>query len=158
MWWLVVAVMLCAAMVAGVVYHHNQMTKQWEEATYLDVMLVREAAESSVVASNTHNPVVALLEAVQATKTLEVLVRRHGLQRVTEASGVNVAEMITVLNEQRDHILQQLVQDQPQLMPAGLLNKYAGYVRDREVLRHDQVTSHHLDWQQVQDAPTEDVV
>lgn len=141
--WVIILVLIFVCIVTAIIYSNHTMKVKWEEATNTDVRLVREAAEHSVRASNTTNPILALTEAVAAHRTVEMLVRRYGIPRASELTGIDIGEMLQTLARQRDRVLQDIMETQSQLLPRGELKAYAGYVKERNQSRDSGVA--HMD-------------
>ena len=75
------------------------------------------------------------MEAQAAHRTLDMLVRRYGAHRASELTGVDTESMYQTVTLQRNHILQDLTSEHPNMLPKGDLLKYSGFVRDREESR-----------------------
>jgi hypothetical protein len=138
--WIVILVLVFVCIVSAIIFSHHTMKIKWEEATNIDVRLVREAAEHSVRASNTENIVLALTEATNAHRTIEIFVRRYGTKRSSELSGIDIGEVLETMGRQRDHIMQDLTTSHPELLPKGELKHYAGFVKERDSSRNLGVT------------------
>lgn len=119
------------------------MKKQWEEATNNDVRLVREAVEHSQRCSNMKNPMLALVEATNAKRTIEVLVKRYGIQRTEELTGQDIGNIYDTLTRQHDRVMNDISERYPEMVPKGELKSYKKYVRERDDSRDDEVP--HLD-------------
>lgn len=134
-----VLVLVVVAMVTAVVYSSYSTRMKLEESSDMDFRMVREAAEHSTKASNSTNEIVALVESVKAHRTIEILIRRYGVERVSKVIGRDMKEMLTILEKQMDKIMYDLMSKYPQLLPNGDLLEYVGYVENREKSRQDDV-------------------
>jgi hypothetical protein len=140
MWfWPIFFGLIFVCILSAIIYSNHNMKLKWEEATNTDVRLVREAAEHSVRASNTLNPIIALSESVAAHRTLEMLIRRYGVQRANEICGLDAGDLMKTMSLQRDHILQDITTTYPDMLPKGDLKGYAGYVKERNESREHGV-------------------
>lgn len=135
--WLVVVVLVLLCLITTVIYNHHVMKSRWEEATGIDVRLIHEAAQHSVRASNLENPILALLEIQAAHRTLDVLIRRYGIPRSTELTGVDTGVMLQTLVEQRLKILDHIWELYPDELPRSDLLHYAQFLKDRDASRHE---------------------
>lgn len=143
MLWAVILVLVFVCIVGAIIFSNHTMKVKWDDATNIDVRLVREAAEHSVRASNTTNALIALSEAVAAHRTMEILVRRYGMQRASELCGIKCGEFLQTVALQRDRILQDITTEHPNMLPRGDLNAYAGFVKERNLSRESGVA--HVD-------------
>lgn len=125
--WIFIIVIILVCIVTAIIYTNHTMKLKWEEAANVDVKFVREAAEHSVTASNTSNPLIALAEVIYAYRTLEILIRRYGTRRADELTGIDTTDMLQTIIKQHDSILQSLTNQYPQLLPKNDLRKYAGF-------------------------------
>jgi hypothetical protein len=136
--WLILLVVLVVVIVAAIVYDRHQMQQRWEESTRVDAVLFKEAVVSSMHASNSFNPMVALEETVRAHRTVETLVQRYGLKRAQELTGLDVEGILRDFARQRDRIRQEVGSKHPELLPKGDLLAYVGYIREREEELEDE--------------------
>ena len=134
-----VLVLVVVAMVTAVVYSSYSTRMKLEESSDMDFRMVREAAEHSTKASNSTNEIVALVESVKAHRTIEILIRRYGVERVSKVIGRDMKEMLDILEKQMDKIMYDLMSKYPQLLPNGDLLEYVGYVENREKSRQDDM-------------------
>lgn len=137
-----VLVLVVACIVLAVIYANHNMKVQWEHATNNDVRLVREAAEHSQHASNLKNPVLALMEATNARRSIEVLIKRHGVERANNLTKQDVSLLLDTFTTQQDKIMRDLVRRHPNMIPQGDIRAYEGYTKERKDAREEDTTYH----------------
>ena len=137
---LVVLILIFVAIVMAIVYSHHQMKQKMENLSDVDVLFAREAIQNSVYSSNTTNTPLALIEAQSALSMIDMLIRRYkGAKQASEITGIDMQETLDTITEQRDRILQYLVEEYPKMLPRSDLIKYTGYVKKRQVSRNSGV-------------------
>ena len=102
---LVVLFFLIVIVATGLCSQHYNMRNRLLKSTERDVAIVKRAAEHSINASNTVNPVIALTEVVRATQIVESLHLRHGPELASENTGVNTIELLDALENQKEKIM-----------------------------------------------------
>lgn len=141
MFLLVILVLFAVAVVTAVIYSSHNMKLKMEEASNIDVRLVREAADCSKTASNTENMPLALIEATKAQQTIKILLRRYGPQRAQEITGRDLEQLLDVLQRQQDRILDHLVTEHPEMLPSSELIDYQEQLKERELNAEDGVVN-----------------
>ncbi len=84
------------------------------------------AAELSIAASATINPILALVDVTKAVHTMEMLHTRYGHSYLSSITNINTEEMNTVLEDQKERIIQDVLRYNQTMIPAHPLNKQAG--------------------------------
>ena len=114
--------------ISGMCIHHHTMNKMIKDMSYKDIQSVRTAAEHSIMASNTVNPIIALVEVVSAVERMEILHERYGPSQASTITGTQTVEILDVLIKQKDKILQDVMKVNTQYVPQKHpLSTYAGY-------------------------------
>lgn len=139
--WIMVVLLVFVCIITAIVYSHHSMKARLDEANATDVRIVNQAVEHSDRASNMKNTLLALLEAQDAMRTIEVLIQRNGAQRESELTGVNVQELLDTFKRQRDKILDHLVSTHPEILPQTVLDKYSAFARARNDSRQAHFAS-----------------
>jgi hypothetical protein len=102
-------VFIVITMALALCLHHNCMKRSIREFSYQDRWTVRKAAEQSIIASNTINPVIALVEIVKAVEMIEGLHDRHGMVKASSLTSIDTCEMLNVLQVQKSQIIRDLI-------------------------------------------------
>lgn len=108
--------------------HHHRTQRKLIDTSYHDEQIVREAAELSITASNTINPILALVAATRAVQLLESLHVRYGPDLASELTFVDTHDMLAVLQDQKDRILQDVMVQVPRFVPPHPLIQHARYL------------------------------
>lgn len=114
--------------ITAICLHNHHMSSTVAALSTKDKKLVRSAAESSILASNTVNPIISLVEVVKAVEKIECLQERYGVSMADQITGVNTNQILDVVLKQKKKILQDVMninkKYHPQRHP---LNSVAGY-------------------------------
>ena len=120
---LIIFVVICVCIC---LHHHNM--KQWNVKTRnKDSEFIRIAAESSIIASNTINPIIALVEVTKAVQIVECLHHRYGPDICSRITQVDTQDLLNVLHDQKTRILQDIMKQNPAYSPPHPLTKHCGY-------------------------------
>ena len=133
-------VLVVIILVIGLCLHHYSMKKKFVKTTEQDCASVRKAAEHSIMASNTVNPIIALTEVTKAVQIIESLHERYGPEIASDISKINTREMLGVIQNQKERVLQDVMKQNPNFLPPHPLNEEAGFVmreEDKEWERED---------------------
>lgn len=130
--WILLVAAILLAIVATILYRDHTMKQQWQEASHIDTRLAREAAEHSVMASELHNPMLALMEAVKACRTTEILLRRYGSRKSQEVTEVNVQEMRDTYEKQVENIMDDIMDHFPDMFVKNDYRRYKHQLAERE--------------------------
>jgi len=90
--------------------------------------MVRYAAENSIHASSTTNPIIALMEVTKAVQLIEALHWRYGPEIATEMAKTDTQDILQIVQDQKERILQDIVRDNPQFLLQHPLNAAAKLV------------------------------
>lgn len=121
-------VLVVILMAIGLCLHHHTLKKKLHRTNEEDSELIREAAQRSIAASNSVNPVVALVDASRAVQIIEGLHLRYGPDQASEFTETDTRDMLRVLNKQKEKIMQQILRENPRLAPVHPLSEHAGFV------------------------------
>jgi hypothetical protein len=121
-------VLVVIILVIGLCLHHYSMKKKLAKTTEQDCAFVRASAEHSIMASNTVNPVIALTEVTKAVQIIECLHDRYGPETSSDITNIDTVEMLNVLQNQKERVLQDVMQQNPNFLPNHPLNQEAGFV------------------------------
>lgn len=122
-----VLVLIVVFILIAIFTHHYSMKKLLVKTKKRDCELIRLAAESSIIASNTVNPMLALIEIVKAVQMIDSLHHRYGPHICYDITGVDTQELFQILQDQRDSILQDITNEYPILKTTHPLCTHAGY-------------------------------
>ena len=114
--------------IIGLCFEHHAMKQKVMQQGFQEKRLVREAAEHSISASNTVNPLLALLSVTRGIQILESLHKRFGSVALDSMVNVNTVQALEVLTEQRDCIMRDLIAKNPSLHVQHPLDASAGFV------------------------------
>lgn len=117
-------------LVIGLCLHHHNMTKQVRQHAERESRLVRQAAEASLNASNTYNPIMALKDSTKAVAIMESMHERLGVERSDALCDLDTDDLLSVLKRQQTNIVQDVMRMNPTFKPKHPLNKEAGYSDD----------------------------
>lgn len=126
----VILVLISVVIVCGLCLHHQAMKRRLRVTVEQDRDLVRKSAESSIMASNTVNPIIALTEVTKAVQIVEGLHGRYGPDVASEISGIDTRDLLMVVQNQKDRILQDVMEHNRSFLPPHPLNKHAKLTRD----------------------------
>ena len=82
--------------------HHYSMSVQIHKTSENTVQLIRQAAEHSIMASNTVNPILSLVESSRAVQIIDTLHREYGVAIIDEKSKVKTDELLSILKCQKN--------------------------------------------------------
>jgi hypothetical protein len=111
----------------GLCLHHHTMKKKLNHSIGQDIGLVRAAAEHSIMASNTVNPILALCEVTRAVQIMEDLHGRYGPDLASDLTSVDTREVLQVLLAQKKLIIADIYSLNPNMAPEHPLSQLAGY-------------------------------
>jgi len=117
--------LITVILVLGLCLHHFSMTGKLAHATVHDKTSVRQAAEYSIAASNTVNPILALTEITKAVQLMESLHGRYGAELASSLCSVDTEHMMTILLDQYTRILQDVMAQCPGFLSPHPLNQHA---------------------------------
>ena len=103
------------------------MKLKLEKNNSQDCNLIRKSAEHSIMASNTVNPIIALVEVTRGVQILESLHNRYGPTPTNEITNVDTIEMLNILQDQKNRILEDVTNHLPNMKPVHPLTVQAGY-------------------------------
>lgn len=126
----VLSIFVVVILVIGLCLHHHSLKKQLHCYTAEEAAFVRTAAEHSIMASNTINPVLALMEVTRAVQILESLQQRHGAESLTELTKIDSNRMLRILRNQKERIIQDVIHHTPEFLPSHPLTKEAGFTNN----------------------------
>lgn len=121
-------VLIVIILVLGLCLHHHSMKKKLDATAEHEISFIRKAAESSIMASNTVNPIIALVEVTKSVEIIEFLHQRHGPERATEICKVDTKSMLMILKDQKERILQDVMAQTPKFLPQHPLVEEGGFV------------------------------
>jgi hypothetical protein len=113
--------------ICGCLTHRSTRSKLYNLSS-IEAELVRRAAEHSIMASNTINPMIALVEATRAVEVIEVLHYRFGNKALSELVESNTAKMLDILVSQRNKILMDVLEQNPGYDQSHPLNEHARFI------------------------------
>ena len=128
--WECLLVVVVVIIFASLGWVNFNLKKQMYMSTEHDADLLRQAAEHSIMASNTVNPLIALLEVCKSVKILEVVNGRYGSILTTDYFMVDTQHVLAVLQDQKSRIIQDLTQTYPDILPIHPLTVQAGFTPD----------------------------
>lgn len=96
----VVAITLC-------LYNYS-LHRRLKRSHSHDLEFIRKAAEHSMTAGNSLNPIIALIEVIKGIQLLEILHSMYSLDEIYAISGVKSDEMLETLVQQKRKILKDL--------------------------------------------------
>mgnify|MGYP006168069157 CR=1 FL=1 len=120
-------ILVSLIMVMGLCLHHYSMKTKADISSVEDCVSVRTAAEHSIMASNTMNPVLALVEVSKAVQIITTLHDRYGPEIASNTTKVDTREMLEVMTEQQKRIIKDILETNPSLMPHHPLSAHAGF-------------------------------
>jgi hypothetical protein len=124
-------VLIVIILVVGLCLHHHSMKKKLRKHSDQEVDLVRKAAEHSIMASNSVNPILSLISATKAVQILESLHERHGPELASDLTKVDTREMLAVVTNQKERITKDVMHQLPEMMPQHPLAAHAGFQNER---------------------------
>lgn len=124
-----ILVIMVTILVTGLCLHHNTMTKQLKQTTEQDGRLIRRAAEHSIMASNTVNAIIALTEVTKAVQIIETLHDRYGPETASQVGRIDTQELLEVLQDQKDRVSRDVMQQHPTYLPPHPLNHHVGFTK-----------------------------
>ena len=130
--WEVLLIVVVGIAFASLCWMNFNLKKRLYLSTEHDADLLRQAAEHSIMASNTINPLIALLEVCKSVQILELVNGRYGSILTGDYFLTDTQSILTVLQTQRSKIIQDLTKLCPQLLPTHPLNTQAGYTAANE--------------------------
>ena len=114
----IVACLIVSVLLFAICIHHHEMKKKVTLLCDKDMYLIKKAAEYSIEASNSVNPIIALTQATRSVQILEVLHTRYGQNIILESSKTNTQNMLRTVRKQLEKIKQDLFDQVPILKPA----------------------------------------
>lgn len=123
---------LVVVFVVGLCVRNHNLNKVIHDIGDSDAEQVRKSAEHSIMASNTVNPILALVEISRSVQILDSLHFRHGPHKASELTGIDTSQMRTVLKSQEDSIMQDIMSTHPHLLPNHPLVEHAGMILPAE--------------------------
>jgi hypothetical protein len=111
----------------------------------MDRALIRQAAQYSINASNTMNPILALEQTHKGIGFIESLHRRWGVAQSMEISGVDTMRMLNMLNEQQSDIVKKVNLRWPMYKVAHPLNHSAGMPVEEEGVEMEDIDADAID-------------
>lgn len=121
-------ILIIIILIVGLCLHHHSMKKQINTAGDEDSDLVKKSAEASIIAANTMNPIVSLVEITKAVQMIECLHSRYGPDKASDITKVNTRDLLNVLQNQKDKIMQDITKSWPQSLPKHPLAAHAGMI------------------------------
>jgi len=134
-------VVFVLVIVITICLHHNSMKRKLYDSSDIDALLIRDADQLSIRASNSENDIVALADAGAAVTICECLLRRHTPSTARELTDVNVSNLWKKFADQRHRIEEKLFHDYPQLRPKNSLAGHAGHRRLEDIIRSESSSS-----------------
>jgi hypothetical protein len=125
-------VMIVVILVGALCMHHHTMKTKLYRTGDEDAEIVRIAAEHSIMASNTVNPILALVEVTRAVQLLESLHKRYGVDGTNDITKVDTRDMLVIVLDQKERILQDVMSDS-RMLPKHPLNEHAGFIRAEDL-------------------------
>lgn len=123
-------VVMVVMLVVALCLHHHSMKKKLDETEEQDSSGIRKAAEYSIMASNTVNPVIALVEVTKAVQIITSLHERYGAEATQNITKINTIDMLHVLQDQKDRILRDVIKHNPSFLPPHHpFNEEAGFIK-----------------------------
>ena len=101
--------------------------RQMRVAQNIDRSVIRIAAQSSINASNTMNPILALQEVDKAIAYIEMLHTRWGVDKSLLLTNVDTVKMLTMLHTQQSAIIKKIDMKWPMYKVEHPLGGSAGY-------------------------------
>ena len=124
----VISIFLISVFIIGICLHNHSLNNMVNNISKKVVLQVRRSAESSIMASNTVNPIISLVEVVKSVEKIESLHQRYGPYETDKITKVNTTELLNVLLQQKDRILQDVMKVNKKYKPEKHpLLKHAGY-------------------------------
>ena len=124
-------ILFCAALffAVSVCIHHYQLKKEINKSSEYIGDEIHKAAEHSIMASNTINPIISLVEVTRAVQIIESVHEKFGYNKSSKTANTDTEEMLRILREQKDKILQDVVDRNPEFMPVHPLSAEAGFAK-----------------------------
>ena len=120
--------LITAVLAIGLCLNHHSMRTKLLKTNVRDCEFVRKAAEHSIAASNTVNPVLAMVDTVRAVQLIESLHERYGVDLASEVSQTDTEAMLETLQNQKERIVRKVMRISDQT-PSHPLNESAHYTR-----------------------------
>ena len=130
--WEVLLIVVVVMVFGSLCWINFNLKKRLYMATEHDADLLRQAAEHSIMASNTINPLIALLEVCKSVQILEVINGRYGSILTGDYFMTDTQNVLTVLQSQKSKIIQDLIRACPNLLPVHPLTVQAGFALAEE--------------------------
>lgn len=111
-------------LVIALCLHHHSMKQQHLASIEDERSVIKQAATHSILASNTVNPLSAIVEVSKGERLIQFLHERHGAYNTHQRTGVDTKELIEQLIKQRRLITKDIIALCPGLVPAHPLTSY----------------------------------
>ena len=130
-------VLIVLVLVCGLCLHHHNMKKILTEATKHDRDVVREAADDSMKAVHIRDPFIAHEISTEALQKVKSLQSRYGTTIASDITGIDIQEIQSALQHQRNSIRKENFRLRKYDAPASLnpvnypLSFEAGYINEQ---------------------------
>ena len=123
-----IVVLVTLFMVGVLCMHHHNMKALSDKTTDCECDVIRRAAEHSIMASNTVNPILSLVEVTKSVQMIESLHLKYGPETIDRVCAIDTSEMLVILQNQKTRITQDVMRRVPAFIPPHPLNIHAGVV------------------------------
>lgn len=125
--WELLLVVVVALLTISLCFYNFQLKLQIQSSTDNDAILLRQAAERSITASNTINPLIALLEISKSVQIVEGINQRYGAVITNDLFMIDTLHLLRILQDQKSKIIQDFTKSNPGSLPVHPLTAQAGY-------------------------------
>ena len=122
-----ILVLVVVLIVIGICYRDYTIKKQQSTVVNYDRGLVRKAAEYSIDASNTTNPLEAMSKINCAIQIIESLHYRYGPDAAAARVSENTEALLRSFFSQKDSIHREISRVYDDIVPAHPLNRVVGF-------------------------------
>lgn len=112
--------------VISVALQHNNNKRMILNTKKVDIDILKNAAQRSIAASNTVNPILALVDVSKGIQSIEDLHIRYGQTNASDFCKFDTVEMLDILKQQQERIIQDIIKQYPSVMTPHPLNKVVG--------------------------------
>ena len=128
-----IVIIVTLFLVAALCIHHHSMRVITDKTADSECSIIQRAAEHSIMASNTVNPILSLVEVTKAVQLIESIHMKYGPDTIDRACDVDTSEMLDILQNQKNRITQDVMRKVPAFIPPHPLNVQAGVVSSDNV-------------------------
>lgn len=99
----------------SVILNFNNSKKQILMVRKQDIEILKQCAHKSIAASNTVDPITALVDVSKAIQSIENLHTRYGPSNANQLNSFDTVEMLEILQIQHQNILNNIMNQYPNL-------------------------------------------